>query len=45
MSNKRFGYDCNYEKDFCHALKKPEICRPSICFYGLGEMMEEDEDV
>ena len=44
--NKRFGYDCNFkdDKDFCHALKKPEVCRPGICFYGLGEINEDDLD-
>jgi len=36
---------CNFkdDKDFCHALVKPQVCRPSICFYGLGEMGDNDD--
>ena len=43
--NKRFGWDCPYKdnRDFCTALLKPKICCPSICFYGLGEMNEQED--
>lgn len=44
MNGKRFGWDCPYKdnRDFCTALLKPKICCPSICFYGLGEMNEQE---
>ena len=44
MTGKRFGHDCNFKDDkaFWCAWAKPQMCRPSICFYGLGETTEDE---
>ena len=46
MSEKRFGWDCPYKdnQDFCTALLKPQICRSSICFFGLSDKIDEQQD-